>query len=383
MEAVGQLAGGIAHDFNNALTAILSYAELALANLRKSDPIRADIDEIRAAGERAASLTRQILAFSRQQVLSPVVIDLNDLIRGLLNLLSRTLGEHVELEFSARTPNCLVHVDPHQMEQVIINLCVNARDAMPDGGRIEIATNVEELSDETVRARSWPKPGRYVVVTLADNGVGMPPEVLEHAFEPFFTTKEVGKGTGLGLATVYGIVKQHDGAITAESSPDSGSRFRIYLPHATRAPVAASGDVQTLSPTGSETLLLAEDDELVRTVALRILRGAGYDVLVATDGEEAVKLFQKHDASIALVVLDVVMPRVGGRAALELIRALRPDVKFLLCSGYTRTSEAVALTPDEQSHWVSKPYNAHTLLRRVRAELDMPPEPPSSRRRAR
>jgi CheY-like chemotaxis protein len=370
MEAMGQLAGGIAHDFNNMLTAILSYAEIVQRRLGRESPLSGYVEEIRLAGERCASLTRQILAFSRKQVLHARDIDLNEVIHGLLKLLDRVLGEHVEIDFIPGRDLGTVRADPVQMEQVVLNLCVNARDAMPEGGRITIETEDVLVSGEYARTHPWARPGRYVLLSVSDTGAGIPPEVLEHVFEPFFTTKATGKGTGLGLATVYGVVQQHGGMIQAYSEIAAGTAFKIYLPIVQRQASAVESKIVPGVPRGAETILLAEDDEVVRRLAIRILEGAGYAVHVARNGEEAVSIFEAHADEIALVLFDVVMPKIGGRAALSRIRALRPDTRFLLCSGYTGVAAPEDLLPEEEARWLSKPYNPETLLRKVREALD-------------
>ena len=367
MEAIGTLAGGIAHDFNNLLTAILSYADLALDALPEGSPVRADLEQIVGATQRAGELTSQILAFGRKQVLRPRNTDLNLVVESTLRLLRRTLGEQVELDFVPGAALGHTFVDPTQMEQVILNLCVNARDAMPDGGRISIETQNVVINGEYVRAHPWAKPGRYVMLTVADTGVGMSREIVDRIFEPFFTTKELGRGTGLGLASVHGIVHQHGGMIQVYSEVGRGTLFKVYLPITSRAAHATERRPAGPRLRGSETILVAEDDPHVQRVVIRILQSAGYETVAAPDGE-ALEIFRAAAPSIDLVILDAVMPRVGGRQALREMRAIRPDLRFLLVSGYSDLTEE--LDPDERRAWVTKPYDPDSLLERVRRALD-------------
>jgi PAS domain S-box-containing protein len=371
MEAVGQLAGGIAHDFNNLLQVIAGYANLVLEDLPAGAPLHSEIVEIKQASDRATSLVRQLLAFSRRQPMERRPIQLNDTIANLLRMLRRVIGEHVELEFAPGGDVPTILADAGQIEQVLLNLCVNARDAMPGGGRITIATGRERIGREFCEQRPWAHPGEFVVVQVADTGPGIPPEVLEHIFEPFFTTKEVGKGTGLGLATVYGIVKQHDGMIDVSGGATGGTSFRIFFP---ATPAAAPGDEPAGPPgtasAGHETILLAEDEELVRTLALRVLEQGGYRVVVAKDGAEAIALVESRGAEIDLALLDVVMPKANGLQVRARIRAIQPGMAVLFCSGYSRQMLPDSLVPaDEGIELLVKPYAPRLLLDRVRAAL--------------
>jgi PAS domain S-box-containing protein len=365
MEAVGQLAGGVAHDFNNLLTAILGSADLLLLDLPQADPRREDLVAIRDAGERAATLTRQLLAFSRRQVLQPRVIGLNQVVSGLGKLLPRIIGEDIQLELNLAPDLASVSADPGQIEQVILNLAVNARDAMPDGGRLTIATANAELDAAYAQRHPIVQPGPYVRLLVTDTGHGMDEQTLARVFEPFFTTKGPGKGTGLGLATVYGIVKQSGGYIFVRSRPAQGATFEMYLPAV--PPEAQDGTEPAPSPRageGSETILLAEDDPAVRSLARRALEQYGYRVLEASNGREALDLVRRHQEDIALLLSDIVMPEMGGRRSAEHILQLRPDLKVLFMSGYAGADQ-----PDGQA-LVQKPFTPESLARKVRDVLD-------------
>jgi PAS domain S-box-containing protein len=370
MEAVGQLAGGIAHDFNNLLQVITGYAALALAELGPDAPLSPDIDEIRRASERATTLVRQLLTFSRRQKIERRPLDINATIADLLKMLRRLIGEHIELDFAPGYGVAPVPADAGLLEQVLMNLCVNARDAMPDGGRIGIATENVSIGREFAERRAWAAEGEYVLLTVADTGPGIPPSLHERIFEPFFTTKEVGKGTGLGLATVYGIVKQHEGMIEVALDVSVGTTFRIYLP---AAPAGAAGEVRPPAaetvPGGHETILLAEDEELVRNLARRVLERAGYRVLQARDGEEAIAIVESDAETIDLALLDVVMPRVGGRDVAARFRSLRPDAPIIFSTGYSRQALDEEWAPDQGAEIILKPYEPKVLLERVRARL--------------
>jgi PAS domain S-box-containing protein len=367
LEAIGTLAAGIAHDFNNMLTGIVGYAALAMQSLPSDHPAVADLGEIEATAKRAAGLTRQILAFGRRQTLQPIDTDLNELLRGTLGLLERVVGASIQLDFLPGHELGTVRVDPAQIEQVVLNLCVNARDAMTGGGRILLETENVRVNGEYVRAHPWAKPGRYVLLTVSDTGGGMPPDVVEHVFEPFFTTKDKSSGTGLGLATVHGIVLQHGGMIHVYSEVGQGTTFKVYLPIVERSAARVESKVEAPVPRGQETILLAEDDEAVRRLATRILERGGYRVVTTKTGAEAVAEFRRNGDAISLVLLDVIMPDMGGREALAEIRKIRP-VPFLLASGYAESASSV--DPSEARRWLAKPYDPDALLRRVRAAID-------------
>ena len=369
MEAIGQLAGGVAHDFNNLLVVIQGHTEFALAELPEDLEGRDHLDHIQTAARRAARLTRQLLAFSRSQVLQPIDLELNDVVSDLLKILRRLIGEHIELRLVPGAALGTVHADLGQIEQVVMNLCLNARDALVEGGSITLETSNVEVGDAFCAERPWARPGSYVRLRVEDTGTGFDEEVHRHLFDPFFTTKAVGKGTGLGLATAYGIVKQHQGMIDATSRPGEGACFDVYLPRVERQPVLRSAPRVAPGIGGDETLLVAEDDAMVRAVLVQLLRDAGYTVLTAGDGVEAVELFARHRDSIDLVFLDMVMPRMGGVAAQEEIRALRPDARFLFCTGYSSQAPNLPFPPDDRTLVVDKPYDRDHLLRSVRRAL--------------
>jgi two-component system cell cycle sensor histidine kinase/response regulator CckA len=371
MEAVGQLAGGIAHDFNNLLQVIQGFATLAAENTQPGEPNREHLGEVLSAADRAAELVRRLLAFSRREAFRPAVLDLNALIAEAGRLLRRLIGEHLELDIRSTPDLRPVLADAGQMEQVLINLCVNARDAMPSGGRIGLSTRNADLDARFCAANPWAREGQYACLEVADTGTGIAPEHREHIFEPFFTTKGPGRGTGLGLATVYGVVRQHSGLIQVESETGRGTVISVYLPvtgQRPEAPAAASGP--RAQPGEGETVLLAEDDEQVRRLAVEVLTRAGYRVRVARDGEEAEARFLEAPGEVRLAVLDVVMPRGGGREVAERLRRIRPDLPVLFASGYSPEQLPESLAP---GHLVlDKPYRPEELLARVRQLLDKP-----------
>jgi CheY-like chemotaxis protein len=373
MEAVGRLAGGVAHDFNNLLTVIASGTELLLQSLR--DPAEREYAEmIRQAGERGAGLTRQLLAFSRRQVLRPEVLDLNALLTDLQRLLRRLIGEDIEQVTDLSPEAGRVRADRTQLEQVVMNLAVNARDAMPQGGRLTLRTHNANVSDQTTplpRARGWVPPGDYTVLEVRDTGLGMTEEVKAHLFEPFFTTKEQGKGTGLGLATVYGVVRQTGGHIVVESEPGQGTAFRIYLPRtdlptASAAPAREAGALQARQ----ETVLLVEDEEAVRAMVRRILQAKGYTVLEACDGEEALQVSTRFAGGIDLMLTDVVMPRTDGLQLAGRLRELRPATRVLYMSGYPDDALVRQAVTASGKAFLQKPFSPGALAERVREVLD-------------
>jgi PAS domain S-box-containing protein len=371
MEAVGRLAGGIAHDFNNLLTAILGSSDLLLEDLSGDDQRRADVEDIKKAAQRAAALTRQLLAFSRQQVLAPQVLDLNALIADLEKMLRRLIGEDLEFRTVLAPDLGAVRADPGQIEQVIMNLAVNARDAMPQGGKLTVETANVDLDEAYAQAHVPVVPGRYTMVAVSDTGIGMDTQVKGHIFEPFFTTKEKGKGTGLGLATVYGIVKQSDGYIWVYSEPGQGTSFKIYLPRveAPAEPPAPNATPPT-SLRGSETVLLVEDEDAVRNLTRRVLEAHGYTVLTAADGQEALRLADRHRGPIHLLLTDVVMPNMSGRQVAERVLSARRGTKVLYLSGYT--DDAIihhgVLAPGIA--FLQKPFTPQGLARKLREVLD-------------
>ena len=371
LEAVGRLAGGVAHDFNNILTAIIGYSELLLDELAPSHPLRASVQEIRAGADRAASLTRQLLAFSRKQVLQAKVLDLNAAIRDLARMLQRLIGEDVKLDLALHAAPATVRADPGQIEQVVLNLAVNARDAMPDGGRLTIETARRVLDETYSRAHADVVPGEYVMLAVSDTGTGMDAETRARIFEPFFTTKELGKGTGLGLATVYGIVKQSGGSIAVYSEPGRGTTFKTYLPGADApAPSADAALAAPRSNGGRETILLAEDDGAVREVAGQALAQKGYRVLRAPDGQTALELAAAHAGEIAILVTDLVMPGMSGRELAEALTALRPKLRVLYISGYTDDAVVRHGILAEGLPYLQKPFSAEALAAKVREVVD-------------
>jgi len=372
LAAVGQLAAGVAHDFNNLLTIILAAAQFAAEGLAEGDPRRSDIEQIRDAARRATSLTRQLLAFSRRQVLRPEVLDLNALIGNLQKMLRRLIGEHIELATDLAPDLPLIKADPGQIEQVIMNLVVNARDAMPRGGKLTLETAPMTLDDEFTRRHPGAKAGRYVTLSVTDTGVGMDPETRRRAFEPFFTTKERGKGTGLGLSTVYGIVKQSGGYVWIVSRPGRGSRISLYLPvaeaEATETEPAPAGDAEDVR--GGETVLIVEDEEALRHLAARALERRGYRVIEAADGRRALAIAEQHPGRIHLVLTDVVMPGPNGRAVADELRRRIPGIKVIYMSGYTDDTMAQRGVLEPGVPLVRKPFDVADLVRTVRETLD-------------
>ncbi len=372
MEAVGQLAGGIAHDFNNLMQAVLANVELALLEGSPSPRVSDHLHEIAGAGRRAVDLTRQLLTFSRRQPLHTVRIDLNDLLQSLMNLLRRLLPENITIDLRAGRALASVNADPTQLEQVIINLCVNARDAMESGGKLTIETDNAVIDERDCELHPWARQGRFVRLRVTDTGAGMAAEVLERVFDPFFTTKGKQRGTGLGLATVYGIVQQHGGLVHADSEVGLGTAFKVYLPAddrpATTSDAGAASAAMRPHPHGRETILIAEDEELVRRPVVRILEGAGYRTLPASNGLEAIRVLREHADAVALVILDVVMPELGGPDAWERLRAIRPDLRVIFTSGYADDRFRSRLPPDAEV--LEKPFHTEELLKRIRRKLD-------------
>jgi len=372
MEAVGRLAGGIAHDFNNLLTIIKGYSQLSLLDLKEGDALKGNIQEIQKATERAATLTSQLLAFSRRQVMQMKVFDLNTLLGDLEKMLRRVIGEDIELVTILADDLGRTKTDPGQIEQVIMNLAVNARDAMPSGGKLTIQTANVEFDEEYAHAHIAVALGPYVMLSVSDTGVGMTPEVRERVFEPFFTTKEKGKGTGLGLSTVYGIVKQSGGNIGVYSEPGHGTTVKIYFPRVGgETEVLPRRDDTGSMARGSETVLVVEDEPSVRSLATHILRHQGYRVLDAADGEEAMHIAHEHtEDEIHLLLTDVVMPRMGGKELADRLKTLRPSVKVLFISGFP--DDAIAhhgiLAPGIA--FLQKPFSPAALAQKVREVLD-------------
>jgi len=370
MEAVGRLAGGIAHDFNNMLMAIVGYASLGRELAGEGSKLQYYNDQVLAAADKATNLTRQILAFSRKQVMSPAPVDVNGIILGLGKIITRLLGEDIEITLNLPGTELVAFADRAQIEQVLMNLCTNARDAMPGGGRLVIGTQAVVFDHESAEVHGLELSGRYGLITVSDTGTGMDEQTSQRIFEPFFTTKEPGKGTGLGLAIVYGIVKQHRGQVSVYSEPGRGTTFRIYLP-LTKDAVVERPAVDPAPPRGgTETVLLAEDNADVRTLAHSVLAAAGYRVIEAQDGEEAVRLFDEHRDAIQLCLFDVVMPRKSGKEALDAIRARHPGTRAIFMSGYAADIMADPKGGGPGVEILSKPLLPRELLYQVRAALD-------------
>jgi two-component system, cell cycle sensor histidine kinase and response regulator CckA len=370
LEAVGQLAGGVAHDFNNLLTVISGYSELVLSRLSESDDNRSKVQEIKRAAERASTLTRQLLAFSRKQVLQPKLFDLNSLVSDMSKMLRRLIGEHIEVS-TVLGQTAPINADPGQIEQVLMNLVVNARDAMPNGGRLTIETAHVEIDEAYASTHLGVQAGPYVMLAVSDSGSGIDPETRKHIFEPFFTTKEQGKGTGLGLSTVYGIVKQSGGHIWLYSELDQGTVFKVYLPAATEREIDTTVAPNRVPlPRGTETILIVEDEPQIRNLAFDCLAFCGYDVLASANGIEALKLLERLQRPIDLVLTDVVMPKLSGRELSERIAAIYPSAKMLFMSGYTNDAVVNHGILDGATWFIQKPFTLESLLRRVREVLD-------------
>jgi PAS domain S-box-containing protein len=371
MEAIGRMAGGVAHDFNNLLTAITGYCELLLSDMDAQDLRRSDVEEIKKAADRAAALTRQLLAFSRRQLLAPQVLDLNVVMANMDKMLRRMIGEDIDLVTLLDPALGRVKADPGQIEQVLMNLAINARDAMPQGGKLTIETANVDLDETYARRHIAVSPGPYVMLAVSDTGHGMDEETKSHIFEPFFTTKEPGKGTGLGLSTVYGIVKQSGGDIYVYSEPGHGTTFKIYLPRVDASAEASAAAQAASNPvSGSETILLVEDDEGVQELIRRILERNGYTVLAARRGDEAVQIAEQHAAPIDLLVTDVVMPEMSGRELVKRLMALRPTVKVLYISGYADSAIVRHGVLEADATFLQKPFTPDELARKVRAALE-------------
>jgi PAS domain S-box-containing protein len=370
MEAVGRLAGGVAHDFNNLLTAITGYSELTLKRLPGDDPLRRNVEEIKRAGERAASLTRQLLAFSRKQVLQPVVMDLQAVVSDMEKMLRRLIGEDIELRTVLGGELGSIKADPGQIEQVIMNLAVNARDAMPAGGKLTIETQNVYLGEDYATRHIAVKPGAYIMMAVTDTGTGMDEQTQRRIFEPFFTTKEMGKGTGLGLSTVYGIVKQSGGNIWVYSEVSRGTTFKIYLPRVDEGAqdYKRSAEVEE-SLYGTETILVAEDDERLRNLVREVLEGYSYKVLLAANGSVALSIFERQEEPVHLLLTDVIMPGMSGRELADRLTRLHPEIKTLYMSGYTDDAIVHHGVLDADTSFIQKPFDSAALARKVREVL--------------
>jgi two-component system cell cycle sensor histidine kinase/response regulator CckA len=375
MEAVGRLAGGIAHDFNNLLMVIQGYSDLLVERLPGGDPLRRNAEQIQMASQRASSLTRQLLAFSRKQMLAPKILNVQSVVAEMEKILRRLIGEDIQLETSSAPDLGLVRADRSQIEQVILNLAVNARDAMPQGGRLTIETANVELDSSYSHPPAVLSPGRYVMMAVTDNGCGMDAETQAHVFEPFFTTKEKGKGTGLGLATVYGVVKQSGGYVWVYSEPGRGTSFKIYLPRIeeTAVPAVRDGKSEMQVPQrGSETILLVEDEKGVRELAREYLASSGYTVIEAEDGHTALELAAMHVGQIHLLLTDVVMPGISGRELAERVSQIRPGIKIIYMSGYTDQAVVHHGILRNDAVLLQKPFTLMTLAGKLREMLAVP-----------
>ena len=371
MEAVGRLAGGVAHDFNNMLGIIMGHAEIVLMGLRPADPLYSHLEGIRKAGERSAALTRQLLAFSRKQIMQPQVINLNGLVTDLENMLCRLMGADVELATVFDQAPTAVKADPGQVEQIILNLAVNARDAMPLGGKLTIETKNVYLDETYCQAHPYVTPGPHVMLAMSDNGLGMDANTKAHLFEPFYTTKAPDKGTGLGLSTVYGIVKQSGGSIEVYSELGYGTTIQIFLPRieepaASTEPAILAGSLQ-----GSETILVVEDEAMLRPLIIDVLKGYGYKTLEASHGDGALRLCEQHQGPIHLMLTDVVMPRMSGRELAEKLAPLHPEMKVLFMSGYNENAIVHHGVLDKGIGFIQKPFSPDNLARKVREVLDV------------
>ncbi|MDH4162140.1 MAG: response regulator [Nitrospirota bacterium] len=371
MEAIGTLAGGVAHDFNNILTAIIGYGSILQRKMGDEDPLKKNVHNILDSAQRAARLTKSLLTFGRKQVMAPLPVDLNSVVRRVEKLLVPLIGEDVELRTDLSEADLVVKADAGQIEQVLMNLAANARDAMPGGGCFTVRSEQTLLDDEQAHLHGVPAPGAYAVLSVSDTGTGMDEETRTKIFEPFFTTKEVGKGTGLGLAIAYGIIKQHSGIITVYSEQGKGSTFKIYLPLLNKAASAEEPvDKEALSRGGTEVILIAEDDQAVRELMRSVLRESGYTVIESTDGEEAVQNFTADQDRIRLVILDTIMPKMNGKEAYEAIRRIKPDIKSLFMSGYTADIISRQGLLNQGFDLMQKPLSPAELLARVRKTLD-------------
>jgi len=375
LESVGRLAGGVAHDFNNLLTVINGYSDLVLKRLKAPDLLRSYVEEIKKAGERAASVTKQLLAFSRKQMLEPRMLDLNTTIQDVVPMLQNVIGEGIALQLHLDSSLGQVMADPNQVHQVLMNLLVNARDAMPEGGKLEITTRNVDLDEDSAASHPEASAGRYILMTVTDSGRGMDEATCQHVFEPFFTTKGSGKGTGLGLATVYGIIKQSDGWIDVRSEVGVGTSFMVYLPRMDGRPLVEENGIAAATEGGGETILLVEDQEAVRSLAKAALRQHGYQVLEALDGADAIAVAKRYSGEIHLLLTDVVMPGMNGKELSERLIVMRPGLKVLFVSGYTANVIAHGGVIDHDIAYMGKPFSPDGLAAKVRKVLADPAKP--------
>jgi CheY-like chemotaxis protein len=370
MESVGRLAGGVAHDFNNLLTVINGYGQLALAQARGSEAVRPYLEEICKAGERAASLTRQLLAFGRKQVLKPKLLDLNRVLMEMDPMIGRLVGEGVLIRLEPRPEAGLVYADQHQMEQVVMNLVVNARDAMPDGGELTIRTSRVDWDEQAAALHPGAVMGRYAVLAVSDTGTGMDAATRQRVFEPFFTTKDVGQGTGLGLSIVHGIIEQSGGFVEIESEPGSGTVFTMYLPSAQIGAEQPDSTMTVQAETGKETVLIVEDEADVRRYVAEVLTGSGYQVIQAEGAGQALLVSEKANKPIDLLLTDVVMPLLNGKELAARLRPLQPNLRVLYMSGYADDAITLEEIQKQGAHFIQKPFGPNQLATAVRAALD-------------
>ncbi len=371
LEALGKLAGGVAHDFNNLLTGILGFSRMLMDELEDNSSAIEDLQEIVNAAERAAELTSTLLTFSRRQPIQTAEVDMNEQISKFVNLLKRMIGEDIELELQLDKELALINADPLQMEQVLMNLVINARDAIKSHGRISIETGNALFDSKYIAEHPWAKPGRYVLFSVSDDGCGIPAEIREHIFEPFFTTKPQGEGTGLGLATVYGIVSQHGGFVHYYSEPGNGTTFKIYIPVSVRKAEDVGTKIDRRPAGGTETILFADDEDIVRKSATRVLENAGYKVIVVRNGAEAVEKFRESPDVYDIVLLDVVMPQMNGDEAAREIMRIKPGVKIVMSSGYSPARAGQVISPlPKDIPFIRKPYDTKELLCKIRDTLD-------------
>jgi PAS domain S-box-containing protein len=370
MESIGRLAGGVAHDFNNLLTAIIGYSQLLLTQIHKDAPFRRELEEIMKAGQRAGALTAQLLAFSRQQELERKVINLNDTVGNLINMLRRIIGEDVEVFVHTGSLLTPVYADPTQIEQVLLNLSVNARDAMPGGGKLIIRTGTVTMDEILCRQNSWARPGKYALIEVVDTGHGMDQETIHHIFDPFFTTKSPGKGTGLGLSVVYGIINQHDGIINVRSTPGHGTTFEIYLPVYEGVSRPDTSALPANVRGGSETILVAEDELALQKLIYTLLSQLGYKVLMASDGEEAIRLYKENRKQIDVILLDLVMPKMGGDEVYSRLHALDNSAPVILMTGYTTEPGQDESREQNGIRLLRKPYSINELAQKIREAMD-------------
>jgi two-component system cell cycle sensor histidine kinase/response regulator CckA len=369
MEAVGRLAGGVAHDFNNMLTVIAGYNRMILDEVSPMDPLRGYAEEILKASDRAAALTNQLLSFSRRQLLQPRVVEVKTIVQQVEKMLRRLIGEDIELLLQLSPDTCNIYVDPGQVEQILVNLVVNARDAMPLGGRVTIETGLAALDDTYARTHSGVKPGEFAMIAVTDTGHGMDAETRMHIFEPFFTTKPQGQGTGLGLATVYGIVKQSGGDIWVYSELQRGTTFKLYFPRVSSEPQSEAPESDERLVHGSETIVLVEDEESVRNLTVKLLRQLGYRILIAANGEEALKIAKSHTDAIDLLLTDIVMPNMSGKQLSEEFLHVHPETAVLFVSGYTENTVVHHRVLEAGGEFLPKPFSREILAKKIREVL--------------